>query len=55
MLILSQTDPVRWVNHQRASKKALDRGDPRPGTTAARVAKLDELGFVWAVKVGPPV
>jgi hypothetical protein len=36
-----------WVNKQRQYKKALDRGDPSKGMTAARVAKLDALGFTW--------
>jgi hypothetical protein len=36
-----------WVNNQRALKKKLDRGDPRPKMTAGRVAKLDALGFAW--------
>jgi hypothetical protein len=35
----------RWVAHQRQGKKKLDRGEPSKGMTAARVAKLDELGF----------
>jgi hypothetical protein len=37
-----------WVNNQRMRKKALDRGDPRPGMTAGRAARLDALGFAWA-------
>jgi hypothetical protein len=37
-----------WVTNQRAYKKALDRGDSNPKITAARVAKLDKLGFNWA-------
>jgi hypothetical protein len=36
-----------WVNEQRNYKKALDRGEPKPIITAARVAKLDGLGFAW--------
>jgi hypothetical protein len=36
-----------WVNSQRVLKKKLDRGNPSPGMTAARVAKLDALGFAW--------
>jgi hypothetical protein len=28
-------------------KKVLDRGEPSEGMTAARVAKLDAIGFVW--------
>jgi hypothetical protein len=39
----------RWVMTQRGCKKNLDRGDPRPKITAARVAKLDLLGFAWQV------
>ena len=38
----------RWVGTQRAFKKMLDRGDPSKGMTAARVAKLEALGFAWA-------
>ena len=37
----------RWVHSQRMLKKVLDRGEPSEGMTAARVAKLDALGFVW--------
>jgi hypothetical protein len=37
----------RWVDNQRTRKKALDRGEPSRGMTAARVAKLDALGFAW--------
>jgi hypothetical protein len=37
----------RWVNRQRAYKKALARGDPRSQITVARVAKLEALGFAW--------
>jgi hypothetical protein len=42
-------DPIlaSWVKHQRTCKKALDRGKPGYGMTAARVAKLDALGFSW--------
>jgi hypothetical protein len=36
-----------WVSGQRKFKKALARGEPRPGITAARAAKLDALGFEW--------
>ena len=36
-----------WVNEQRQQKKKLDRGEPSKGMTAARVAKLEALGFVW--------
>jgi hypothetical protein len=42
-------DPLlaHWVKRQRAYKKKLDRGMPCKGMTAARVAKLDALGFAW--------
>jgi hypothetical protein len=40
-----------WVNSQRKYKKALDRGEPIPGITVERAAKLDALGFVWAHKL----
>jgi hypothetical protein len=40
-----------WVKKQRAGKKALDRGEPSQGMTAARAAKLDKLGFVWELSV----
>jgi hypothetical protein len=43
-----------WVDNQRTHKKALDRGDPILNITAARVAKLDKLGFAWAPRPGPP-
>jgi cobalamin biosynthesis protein CobT len=36
-----------WVNRQRQYKKKLGRGEPSNGMTAARVAKLDTLGFAW--------
>jgi hypothetical protein len=36
-----------WVSMQRKRKKALDRGEPSEGMTAAWAAKLDALGFVW--------
>ena len=36
-----------WVNNQRVRKRALDHGEPSEGMTAARVAKLDALGFAW--------
>jgi hypothetical protein len=39
----------RWIGKQRVCKKALDRGDPSPGITAARAAKLEALGFAWAL------
>ena len=38
-----------WVDMQRFYKKALDRGEPSPGTTAARVARLEALGLAWAL------
>jgi hypothetical protein len=38
---------AKWVSEQRTYKKALDRGEPAPIITAARVAKLDGLGFAW--------
>jgi hypothetical protein len=38
----------RWVGNQRQSKKALERGEPCRGMTAARSAKLEALGFAWA-------
>ena len=38
----------RWVDRQRQFKKALDRGKPSKGMTAARAAKLEALGFNWA-------
>jgi hypothetical protein len=38
----------RWVNKQRVGRKALDRGEPSKGMTAARAAKLEALGFNWA-------
>jgi hypothetical protein len=40
-----------WVSRQQKCKKKLDRGEPSEpseGMTAARVAKLDALGFAWA-------
>ena len=39
---------ANWVGHQRSFKKKLDRGEPSEGMTAARVAKLEALGFAWA-------
>ena len=38
---------TRWVSSQRRFKKALDRGDPFPQISAARVARLEALGFEW--------
>ena len=40
-----------WVSNQRAYKKALDRGDPSIGMTAARAARLEALGFAWALSI----
>ena len=37
----------KWVSDQRARKRKLDRGDPSPGMTAERAAKLEALGFAW--------
>jgi hypothetical protein len=42
----------RWVDKQRARKKMLDRGEPSEGMTAARVAKLEALGFAWQLLAG---
>jgi hypothetical protein len=36
-----------WVMHQRRGKKKMECGDPNPRITAARVAKLEALGFAW--------
>jgi hypothetical protein len=41
-----------WVTKQRKLKKALDRGEPSQGMTAARAAKLEALGFAWAPSRG---
>ena len=35
----------KWVSRQRCLKKKLDRGELCEGMTAARVARLDALGF----------
>jgi hypothetical protein len=43
---------IFWAILTSSSPKALDRGDPTPGITAARVAKLDALGFVWSIGKG---
>jgi hypothetical protein len=40
-----------WVLKQRANKKGLDRGEPCKWMTAARVAKLEALGFEWEMSV----
>jgi hypothetical protein len=39
----------RWVMAQRQYKKKLARGEPSPGMTAERVARLEALGFIWAL------
>jgi hypothetical protein len=54
-------DPAlgRWANNQRyqhgiatmCSNKPLDHGEPSMGMTAARVAKLEALGFNWGPQV----
>ena len=36
-----------WVGRQRVCKLKLDRGEPGPGMTAARAARLTALGFAW--------
>jgi hypothetical protein len=41
-----------WVKGQRKSKKALDRGEPSKGMTAARAARLHALGFAWELSAG---
>jgi hypothetical protein len=41
----------RSAYHQRALKKRLDRGEPSPGITAARAAKLDTLGLAWELSI----
>ena len=38
-----------WVMSQRSRKRKLDRGESGDGMTAARVARLDALGFAWAL------
>ena len=43
---------ANWVTSQRVAKKALDRGDPWPQITAARVARLEALGFEWKMSAG---
>jgi hypothetical protein len=39
---------ANWVCAQRQYKRKLDRGDPNPYITAARLAQLNKLGFNWA-------
>ena len=41
----------RWVSKQRTCKKALDRGEPSARITVAQVARLEALGFAWAVSI----
>jgi hypothetical protein len=41
-----------WVSTQRFYKKELDRGEPSQCMTAARVAKLEALGFAWQLASG---
>jgi hypothetical protein len=41
-----------WVKNQRYFKKKLDRGELSEGMTAARVVKLDTLGFAWEAPAG---
>jgi hypothetical protein len=36
-----------WVQNQRRRKRKLERGEPSPGITAERVARLTALGLVW--------
>jgi hypothetical protein len=45
-----EEDPplATWISRQRSYKRRLDRGEGNAGVTVAQVAKLDELGFVWA-------
>ena len=40
----------RWVKDQRSHKTLLDRGEPSRGLTAERAARLEALGFAWAVE-----
>jgi hypothetical protein len=40
----------RWVSNQRRHKTKFDAGNPSLNMTAARVAKLDALGFTWLGK-----
>jgi hypothetical protein len=42
---------ANWVMNQRAYKRQLDRGEPCRGMTAARVAKLEALGFAWELSL----
>ena len=36
-----------WVPRQRKFRRALDRGDPKPGITQERVDRLTAVGMVW--------
>ena len=47
-------DPTlgRWVSSQRVAKKKMDGGNPSPGITAERVAKLEAIGFEWSLRAG---
>jgi hypothetical protein len=36
-----------WVMTQKVLKRKLDRGEPSDDMNAARVARLEALGFVW--------
>ena len=42
----------KWTDNQRQAKHKLDLGKPASRITAARVAKLDALGFPWSLKIG---
>ena len=45
--IYAADEPLgNWVAKQCKLKKALDRGEPCEGMTAARVARLTALGLV---------
>jgi hypothetical protein len=45
--IYAANEPLgNWVAKQCKLKKALDRGEPCEGMTAARVARLTALGLV---------
>ncbi len=37
-----------WVDVQKAQKKKFDKGDPKAKISQERIAKLDDMGFVWA-------
>ena len=40
-----------WVKNQCQYKKQLDRGNPNAWMSAARVARLEALGFTWVLRV----